>query len=146
MSDNTEENKILLDHGNGELPEPHNLINSEEHLIESSAQAYASIDDFNKIEIHVGQVLSGEEVEWSDKLYKLKVDFGPLGERKVLSGIKKFVSLDEIVGRQFPFVTNLAPRKIKDLESQAMILAADSDGVLALFNPSKQIPNGTQLH
>jgi len=81
-----------------------------------------SIDDFKKVEIRVGEIISAEEIEGSDKLLKLKVNFGS-EERQVLSGIKVHVTPEQIVGKRFPFVTNLPPRTMMGLESQAMILA-----------------------
>lgn len=86
-----------------------------------------SIDDFAKVEMRVGEILSAEPIEGSDKLLKLTVNFGT-EERQVLSGIKKHVDPAAIVGKKFAFATNLAPRMIMGLESQAMILAVGGDG------------------
>ena len=87
-----------------------------------------SIDDFKKIEIRVGEIISAEPIEGSDKLLKLKVNFGD-HERQVLSGISKFFPEPaELCGKRVPFVTNLAPRTMMGLESQAMILATGGDG------------------
>ncbi len=87
-----------------------------------------SIDDFKKVEITVGEILSAEPIEGSEKLLKLKVSFGELGERQVLSGIAKFYpDPTALVGKRVPFVTNLAPRMMMGLESQAMILATGGD-------------------
>ena len=87
-----------------------------------------SIDDFKKVEIMVGEILSAEKIEGSDKLLKLKVSFGnpPAGgERQVLSGISAyFPDPQELVGKRVAFATNLAPRMMMGLESQAMILAS----------------------
>lgn len=128
-------------------------------------KVYATIDDFMKIEIKVGTVLSAAIVEGADKLYILQVDFGlkrsesidrspdhpedGLGEekdiRQILSGIRQFVTTDELLGKQFPFVTNLAPRMLRGHESQGMILAGEDTNGLALLNPSKPLANGTRL-
>ncbi len=82
-----------------------------------------TIDDFKKIEITVGEILSVEMIEGSDKLLKLRVNFGT-EERQVLSGIKAHVpDPQSLVGKRVPFVTNLAPRMMMGLESQAMLLA-----------------------
>ncbi|PIR37230.1 MAG: methionine--tRNA ligase subunit beta [Candidatus Zambryskibacteria bacterium CG10_big_fil_rev_8_21_14_0_10_42_12] len=105
----------------------------------------ATIDDFHKIEMKVGTIISTEEIEGSDKLLKLKVDFGEESPRQVLSGIKNKVSTEALVGKQFPFVTNLEPRKMMGLESQAMILGAGDGEVFALFNPTNEVPSGTKL-
>ncbi len=87
-----------------------------------------SIDDFKKVEIRIGEIKSAEKIEGSDKLLKLKVNFGS-EERQVLSGIAAyFPNPEELVGKKCPFVTNLAPRMMMGLESQAMILATGGDG------------------
>lgn len=103
-----------------------------------------TIEDLIKVEIKVGRILSVEEVEGSDKLYKLSVDFGEESPRRVLSGIKKFFEKDFLIGKQFTFVTNLEPRKMMGLESQAMILAT-GDESLALLTPTIEVKNGSQM-
>ena len=108
-------------------------------------KVYATIDDFQKIELRLGTVLSAEAVEGADKLYVLKVDFGEESPRQILSGIREYIQPDELLGKQFPFVTNLAPRMLRGHESQGMILAASEGETLALLNPTKQLPNGTRL-
>ncbi len=108
-------------------------------------KVYATIDDFTKIEIKVGTVLSVNVVEGADKLYILSVDFGEEKNRQILSGIREYVNAEELIGKQFPFVTNLAPRMLRGHESQGMILAGSDDDGLALFNPSKTLKNGTRL-
>ena len=83
-----------------------------------------TFNDFQKIEIKVGTILSAEKVEGSEKLLKLSVDFGEPAPRQVVSGIAKtFREPQKLIGKQFAFVTNLEPRTIMGLESQAMILA-----------------------
>lgn len=100
-------------------------------------------EDFARLEFKVGEIVSAEEVENSEKLLKLKVGFGG-EERQVVSGIKKFYSPEEIVGKKFVFITNLAPRKIMGLESQAMILAAeDEDGRIVVLQPERDIAAGS---
>jgi methionyl-tRNA synthetase len=93
-----------------------------------------NIDDFAKVEITVGEIKSAERIEGSDKLLKLRVNFGS-EERQVLSGIAKyFPNPEELVGKKCPFVTNLAPRMMMGLESQAMIMAVGGgDTPFALF-------------
>jgi methionyl-tRNA synthetase len=108
-------------------------------------KVYASIDDFMKIEIKVGTVLSVAVVEGADKLYILSVDMGEEKPRQILSGIREYIQAEELIGKQFPFVTNLAPRMLRGHESQGMILAGSDEGGLALFNPSKPLVNGTRL-
>ena len=86
-----------------------------------------SIDDFKKVEIRVGEIVSAEKIEGSEKLLKLRVNFGS-EERQVLSGIAAFYpDPNALVGKRAPFVTNLAPRMMMGLESQAMILATGGE-------------------
>ena len=87
-----------------------------------------SIDEFKKVEIKVGEIVSAEKIEGSEKLLKLKVNFAT-EERQVLSGIAAFFADPaELVGKRCLFVTNLAPRMMMGLESQAMIMATGGDG------------------
>jgi methionyl-tRNA synthetase len=118
---------------------------NEEIAVPKEEKTYATIDDFQKIELRLGTVLSVDIVEGADKLYILKVDLGEESPRQILSGIRQFVSPEEMVGKQFPFVTNLAPRMLRGHESQGMILACSADETLALLEPTKKLPNGTRL-
>jgi len=84
-----------------------------------------TIDDFAKIEMRVGKILSVEKVPDTDKLLKLSVDFGESGLRQVISGIALYLPDPQVlVSKHVGFVFNLEPRTIRGLESQAMILAA----------------------
>jgi methionyl-tRNA synthetase len=119
---------------------------SEEKRVETVLEkVYATIDDFQKIEIKLGTVLSVNVVEGADKLYILAVDLGEEKPRQILSGIREYVQPEDLLGKQFPFVTNLAPRILRGHESQGMILAGSDDSGLALLNPSKLLANGTRL-
>ena len=103
-------------------------------------------DDFKKVEMKIGKVLSAERVEGSEKLLKLFVDFAEENPRQVISGIGKyFENLENIIGKQYAFVTNLEPRSIMGFESQAMIIAASTDTAIAFFNTTEDIPPGTLL-
>ena len=108
-------------------------------------KVYALIDDFQKIDIKVGTVLSVSVVEGADKLYILSVDLGEEKPRQILSGIREFVQSEDLLGKQFPFVTNLVPRMLRGYESQGMILAGSDEGGLALLTPTKKLLNGTRL-
>lgn len=100
---------------------------------------YITIDDFAKVRIQVGHILGAELVEGSEKLLKLSVDFGEENPRQVLSGIRTYMSLDELVGRKYLFVTNLQPRMIMGMESQAMILGAGGgEQVFSVFTPTDE--------
>ncbi len=105
-----------------------------------------TIDDLKKVEITIGKILSAEKVEGSPKLLKLSVDFAEAQPRQVLSGIgKQYADPAVLVGQSFPFITNLEPRMILGFESQAMILAASSEGGLALLAPTISTPAGTKI-
>lgn len=100
---------------------------------------------FAKLEFRIGVVKSAEDIENSEKLLKLIVDFEG-EERQVIAGIKKFYSPSDIEGRKFVFLTNLQVRKIMGLESQAMLLAAeDSEGNLTILQPEKDIATGSKI-
>lgn len=107
-----------------------------------------SIDDFAKIEVKVGTVESAEEVPETDKLLRLMVDFGEAsGPRQIVSGIRAYVhEPGELIGRQLAFVTNLAPRKIKGLESNGMLFAVGQDDTFAFLTPDRLVPPGTSAH
>lgn len=110
-----------------------------------------TIDDFAKVQMKTGKILTAEKVEGSPKLLKLSVDFGEDVPRQVLSGIAKSFQPEDMIGKTFAFVTNLQPRRIMGQESQAMILAAsgtvdESGNVgLALFSPNREIAAGSEL-
>ncbi|GAB4405265.1 MAG: methionine--tRNA ligase [Bryobacter sp.] len=106
-----------------------------------------SIDDFVKVDLRVGQVLSAEPVKGADKLLHLKVDIGePTGPRTIVAGIAKAYDAAKLPGRKVVIVANLAPRKLKGIESQGMIVAASLEGdppVLAAF--LEDVPIGARL-
>lgn len=167
-----------------------------------------TIDDFAKLEFKVGTVISAEEIEGSEKLLKLRVDFGPKVQnldivtleeqqnvtssqqdstdrisaqvfdseegaleaqtrraeihtnnsssnnseseeqndiRQILSGIKQWFKPEDLVGKQFVFITNLAPRKMMGLESQGMIMAAEGEDRPAPLTPIEKVPNGSKI-
>ncbi len=108
-------------------------------------KVYATIDDFQKIEIKMGTVISAVPVEGANKLYILEVDLNEEKYRQILSGIREYVQPEDLIGKQFPFVTNLEPRMLRGHESQGMILAGSDENGLALLNPTKPLANGTRL-
>ena len=109
-------------------------------------KVYATIDDFSKIELRLGTVLSVNVVEGADKLYILSVDLGEEKPRQILSGIREYMTPEDLLGKQFSFVANLKPRMLRGYESQGMILAgSDEVAGFALLSPTKVLPNGTLL-
>ena len=103
-----------------------------------------SFEDFIKLEIRIGKILSAEKVEGSDKLLKLEVDFGET-KRQIIAGIGKIYAPEALIGKECPFAYNLAPRMLKGLESQGMILCpSDSTGPV-LLHPDKDVPPGSLI-
>lgn len=104
-----------------------------------------TIDDFAKIDLKVGTILSAEKVEKADKLLNLQIDLG-FEKRTILSGIAKHFSPEEIVGKQVVVVANLAARKMRGIESNGMILMAeDKEGKLHFVKPENAIENGSEV-
>ena len=100
-----------------------------------------SIDDFAKVKLKVGKVISAERVNKSDKLIKLQVDTGEI--KQIVAGIGKSYSPEELTGKKIIVVTNLQPAKLMGVESNGMLLAAtDSDGILSILTPHKDIKEG----
>lgn len=102
-------------------------------------------EDFLKLDIRVGKVLDCQKVPKADKLLQFKIDDG-LGGRTIVSGIAKHYNPEDLVGKQVCFVANLAPRKLKGIESQGMILSAeDADGKLVVIEPGQEVKPGSEV-
>ena len=108
---------------------------------EEVKETMISFDDFSKMEIKIGTILTAERVEGTDKLMKLSVDLGS-EVRTIVSGIAHVFSVDEVVHKRVQVLANLAPRKIKGIESKGMILFADNGEGLAFVSPVGDVPNG----
>jgi len=115
-----------------------------------------TIDDFGKLDIRIGTVKEAVVPEWSHWVMKLTVDLGEeIGERTIFAGIMKFYAPEDLVGKQFPFVVNLKPKKIGPQGdfSQGMMLCpsvASGEGGMAeekpvLFKLWEEVPNGTKI-
>lgn len=105
-----------------------------------------SIDDFKKLEIKIGHILSAEKVPDSDKLLKLLVDFGEDHPRQIVSGISKyFENTESLVGKKCAFATNLESRTILGLESQGMILAVSGENFFSLLETSSDVVPGSAI-
>lgn len=113
-----------------------------------------SYDDFAKIEFLIGEIKEATEVKGSEKLLKLKVNFGEEKLRTVYSGIKKWYSPSILIGKKTVFITNIIPRKIMGEISQAMIFAvstktikddgSEEENVILLF-PEIDLPVGSKV-
>ena len=106
---------------------------------------HITIDDFAKVELRVAQILVAERVPKADKLLRLEVDLGT-EKRQILAGIAEYYEPEKLIGRKIVIVANLAPRKMRGLESNGMLLAASLEGgapVLAGF--LEDVPLGARL-
>ena len=120
------------------------------HATEADAvgvTSFIEIDDFAKVDLRVGQVLSAERIPKADKLLLLKVDLAEEQPRQVLAGIAQYYEPEKLIGRKVVVVANLKPRKLRGLESQGMVVAAsygeEGRPVLATF--TEDVPNGARL-
>lgn len=103
-----------------------------------------SFDEFSKIELVVGTVVEAEEVQGSEKLIKQMVDFGELGKKQILSGIRQWYKPSQLIGKQFVYVFNLEPRMIMGMASEGMLLATDTDKPHPI-KPTSKVPAGTKI-
>ncbi len=112
-------------------------------LVTPNAKPETSFEQFQQMDIRIGEIIAAEKLEKSKKLLKLTVDTG-LDTRTVVSGIAEHYSAEEVVGKKVTLLANLAPRKIMGIESQGMILLAeDKAGKLAFVSPEKASDNGS---
>ncbi len=109
--------------------------------------AYIGIEDFLKVELRVGEILTAERIPKADKLLKFTIDLGEAQPRQVLAGIAQYYEPENLIGRKVIVVANLAPRKLRGLESQGMILAASigDEGKPILAGFLEEVPNGAKL-
>ena len=148
--------QILKLHAHGDKPAPAAVI--KQNNMDENPQAQASVvpmteaqsqkpeitfEDFAKMDLKAGTVLHAEKVEKTDKLMKLRVDMGGGEIRTIVSGIALHYSPEEVTGRQVTIVANLAPRKMRGIESAGMILMAeDAAGKLVFVSPEREVPSG----
>ena len=104
-----------------------------------------TIDDFVKVDLRVAQILVAERVPKADKLLRLEVDLG-YEKRQILAGIAQYYEPEKLIGRKIVIVANLAPRKMRGLESNGMLLAASlPDGAPVLAGFLEEVPLGARL-
>jgi len=103
-----------------------------------------TIDEFRKLELRVGTVISAEPHPNADRLLVLKVDLGA-EERQLVAGIRAHYEPEALVGRQLVVVANLEPAKLRGIESQGMILAASADESLVFITPEQTIAAGAKV-
>ena len=119
--------------------------NQAELKTAAPARENVSYEEFSTMDIRVGTILEAEKVAKTKKLMKLKIDTG-IDQRTVVSGIAEYFEPEAIIGRQVSILVNLAPRNIRGIESQGMILMAeDADGKLVFVSPSAKVKNGSEV-
>ncbi len=147
-SNNTEPDKINDPNAkkNEDLNKPTPVESKEENSGTSIIKPEIVFDDFAKIDLKVGTIISAEKVERADKLLKLEIDLG-FEKRIILSGIAQHFTPEDIVQKQVIVVTNLAPRKMRGIQSNGMILMAeDQQGKLYFVKPDETINNGATVN
>ncbi len=101
-------------------------------------------EDFKKIELKTGLILSVDDVEGSEKLYQLSVRIGE-EKKQIIAGLKKYYSKAELLNKTVIVVYNLEPKKIFGLTSEGMLLAVESKGIVSLLTPDKPMPSGLRV-
>lgn len=117
--------------------------------VASPADSKISIDDFTKVEIKIGKIVTAERIEGSDKLLKFSIDLGEPAPRIICSGVAQFYTPEQAIGKMVPVIVNLAPRKMRGVESNGMVLFAidETNGGHApiMLNPDKEVPPGSPV-
>jgi len=121
------------------------LKNSDDKKEEEESKVEITFDDFTKVEMVVGKILEAKEHPDADKLLVFRVDIGEESPRTIISGIKKWYEPSDLVGKNVIVVKNLAPRKMRGIESQGMILASDFDDELSLLTTLKDMKPGSKV-
>ena len=113
---------------------------------ENAEPQYITFDDFLKVDLRVATIKQAEAHPNADKLIVLQVDLG--GEqRQVIAGLRRYYEPEQLLGKQLVVVTNLAPRMMRGLESQGMLLAASTadDSQVVILTPEKPLPPGSTI-
>ncbi|NIM46649.1 MAG: tRNA-binding protein [Candidatus Aenigmarchaeota archaeon] len=104
-----------------------------------------TIEDFQKIDIRVGKVIEIKDAETKKPMYVLKVDFGESGIKQSIAGIKPNYEKEELLNKKFIFVINLEPKRIANILSECMILAAEKDDKVVILQPERDIEIGSKI-
>ena len=132
--------------GNSSQPKQKASAHSNPVQSETAGSAMISIEDFAKVQIRVGTVINAELVEGSTKLLKLKVALGEIGTRQIFSGIREWITPEELVNRKVLIASNLAPRKMKFGISEGMLLSTETQAgkIMPVFVP-EELTEGSLL-
>jgi methionine--tRNA ligase beta chain len=118
------------------------LLISKYHI--AFEEKMITFDDFKKIDMRIGKILSAEKVEGTDKLMKIEIDLGK-EKRQLVAGIADMYDPNSLIGKEIPVLMNLEPRKIRGIESQGMILAVDVGGKPVIMHPDREVPPGSTI-
>jgi methionine--tRNA ligase beta chain len=118
------------------------LLISKYHI--AFEEKMITFDDFKKIDLRIGKILSAEKVEGTDKLMKIEIDLGK-EKRQLVAGIADMYDPNSLIGKEIPVLMNLEPRKIRGIESQGMILAVDVGGKPVIMHPDREVPPGSTI-
>lgn len=105
-----------------------------------------AFEDFMKMDLRVGRILSVEDHPKADRLYIIKVDIGGSEPRQIVAGLKKYYSREEMVGKKIILVSNLQPAKLRGVDSNGMLLAAESGEIVSLLTIDKDVQPGSKIH
>jgi tRNA-binding protein len=104
------------------------------------------LETFAQLDIKVGRITEVEDMPQARKpLFRIKIDFGPLGTKQCVAGIRQFYTMEQLLGKQVVAVVNLQPKSIAGVMSECMLLASFDDVALALLQPDKEMPPGTKV-
>jgi len=118
---------------------------TDEGKREKEHAEFITIEDFSKVDLRVGKVIEAEKVEKSRKLLKLKIDLGKLGIKQIVAGIAQYYNPQDLIGKKIIVIANLKPVKLMGVESQGMLLAAQSEGKLRLLTVDGDIDAGAKI-
>jgi len=111
----------------------------------SEAKPLINFEVFASLDLRIATIIAAEPIENADKLLKITLDVGELGERTVAAGIKGWYVPEDLVGKQVSYLANLEPRLLRGVESQGMIVAADDGTRAILLHPDQSLPAGSIL-
>jgi methionyl-tRNA synthetase len=133
----------VLNAANSQTPIQKHSMEKGIHVQVPETKPEIIYDDFSKLDLRIGTIITAEKIEKADKLLKLGIDLG-FEQRTIISGIAQHFTPESLIGKQVVVVANLAPRKMRGIESEGMILTAEQgDGKLILVNPDMQAHNGS---
>lgn len=117
---------------------------AQEQNLKVSQKPQISYDHFSQLDLRSAQITQVQEIPGADKLLKLTLDAGELGERVIVSGLKIWYNADSLIGKQIIFLANLEPRTLRGIESQGMLIAINSDRPVLVI-PEKEVKPGSTL-